>query len=202
MTSKLKITVAAVLGLIVGGVAIQGAHAQTTPKVYSISEYTTAPPPATREKLTAAGGHTLYTVNGPVTAIDGTAPKHVGILEWDSMDAATKWFKSSDAPKADRRYLIEAEANAPQQSAQTKPKAYVVTEFDELPRGDARPGITKAGGRPLYTLRGKITTIDGTAPKYVGINEWDSVDAAKGWAKSPDAPGKPTRRYMIETESH
>jgi len=62
-----------------------------------------------RAKITAAGGHAFNTANGKVTAIEGTAPAHVGIVEWPNAEAAINFAKSKDSPKADRRFVIETE---------------------------------------------------------------------------------------------
>ncbi|MBV9632346.1 MAG: hypothetical protein JO230_29930, partial [Xanthobacteraceae bacterium] len=44
------------------------------------------------------------------TAITGTAPKYVGMVEWPSADVAIKFYKTTEGlPKADTRFVVEAE---------------------------------------------------------------------------------------------
>ena len=77
--------------------------------------------------------------------------------------------------------------------AQAKPKAYLVTEseiLDQAALDSYLPGVTSAmpagGGRflagPGVT---KATAIVGTAPQRFGIAEFDTVDQAQAWMKSP-----------------
>src|SRR5436190_22198782 len=77
--------------------------------------------------------------------------------------------------------------------AQDKPKAYLVTEseiLDQAALDSYMPGVTSAlpagGGRflagPGVT---NATAIVGTAPQRVGIAEFDTVDQAQAWMKSP-----------------
>ena len=77
--------------------------------------------------------------------------------------------------------------------AQGKPKAYLVTEseiLDQAALDSYMPGVTSAlpagGGRflagPGVT---KATAIVGTAPQRFGIAEFDTVDQAQAWMKSP-----------------
>jgi uncharacterized protein (DUF1330 family) len=77
--------------------------------------------------------------------------------------------------------------------AQAKPKAYLITEseiLDQAALDSYMPGVTSAlpagGGRflagPGVT---KATAIVGTAPQRFGIAEFDTVDQAQAWMKSP-----------------
>jgi uncharacterized protein (DUF1330 family) len=99
--------------------------------------------------------------------------------------------------------------------AQAKPKAYLVTEsevVDQAALDSYIPGVNSAlpagGGRflagPGVT---KATAIVGTAPQRFGIAEFDTVDQAQAWMKSParaalDAQRnkaiKITRQFIVE----
>jgi uncharacterized protein (DUF1330 family) len=99
--------------------------------------------------------------------------------------------------------------------AQAKPKAYLVTEsevLDQTALDSYMPGVTNAlpagGGRflvgPGVT---KATAIVGTAPQRFGIAEFDTVDQAQAWMKSPAREAlaaqrskaiKITRQFIVE----
>ena len=98
--------------------------------------------------------------------------------------------------------------------AQAKPKAYIVTELEEL---DAKAQAAfipvvqaaqkAAGGRNLRTAGGKIVAFVGTAPKRVAITEWDSLEQAhtyqngaafKNLAPQRDKAVKIIRAYAVE----
>ena len=99
--------------------------------------------------------------------------------------------------------------------AQAKPKAYLVTEseiLDQAAFDSYVPGVTgampPAGGRflagPGVT---KATAIVGTAPQRFGIVEFDAVDQAQAWIKSPAREAlaaqrnkaiKITRQFIVE----
>ncbi len=76
--------------------------------------------PAARTAIEAAQGHALRPAAGRVVQIEGgTAPKGVGLVEWDSLDVAVAFYKSKPwtdlAPQRDkavkvvRRYVVEVE---------------------------------------------------------------------------------------------
>jgi uncharacterized protein (DUF1330 family) len=99
--------------------------------------------------------------------------------------------------------------------AQAKPKAYLVTEseiLDQAALDSYVPGVSSAlpagGGRflagPGVT---KATAIVGTAPQRFGIVEFDTVDQAQAWMKSPAREAlaaqrskaiKITRQFIVE----
>ena len=77
--------------------------------------------------------------------------------------------------------------------AQAKPPVYTVTEID-VTNVDAymkeyvpivQPIIKKGGGK-LLAASLKITAIEGTAPKRVAINVWDSLEKAQALYTSPE----------------
>jgi uncharacterized protein (DUF1330 family) len=125
MRTTITVAVAMVTGSIVGATAAQTLHAQGKPKAYGISELqTTGPLPADMvprfvKLIEAAHGHSLRTVNGQVIAIEGDAPRHVAITEFDSAEDALALYKSKECvdlesqiaktSKVLRRYIVEAE---------------------------------------------------------------------------------------------
>ena len=99
--------------------------------------------------------------------------------------------------------------------AQAKPKAYLVTEseiLDQAALDSYMPGVTSAlpagGGRFLAGPGAtKATAIVGTAPQRFGIAEFDTVDQAQAWIKSPAREAlaaqrnkaiKITRQFIVE----
>jgi uncharacterized protein (DUF1330 family) len=75
---------------------------------------------------------------------------------------------------------------------------------------EVREAITKAHGRSLRTVNGRVVAVEGSAPpKKVALIEWDSVDDAvafynsdawKKLAPERDKAQKTIRRYTVETE--
>ena len=100
--------------------------------------------------------------------------------------------------------------------AQGKPKAYLVTETEVLDRAvlentyfpQVREAAKAAGGNIEFIPPGeKIVAVVGDAPKRVGVSEWDSMEKAQAWIKSPerqalgpqrDKAQKVTRQYIVE----
>ena len=99
--------------------------------------------------------------------------------------------------------------------AQAKPKAYLVTEseiLDQAALDSYMPGVTGAlpagGGRFLVGPGAtKATALVGTAPQRFGIAEFDTVDQAQAWMKSPAREAlaaqrnkaiKITRQFIVE----
>jgi uncharacterized protein (DUF1330 family) len=77
--------------------------------------------------------------------------------------------------------------------AQGKPLVYTVTEIDISNVGAymkeytpvVQPIIKKAGGK-LLAASLKVTAIEGTPPKRVAINAWDSLEQAQALYNSAD----------------
>ena len=126
MNTKFKIAIAIIAGAALGSAAMQGLHAQAKLKAYSVSELEVldnaaegAYIPDARKAIEVAHGRSLRTTNGRIVAIEGVAPKNVGITEWDSLDDAVAYYKSKAradlAPQRDkanktiRRYVVEVE---------------------------------------------------------------------------------------------
>jgi uncharacterized protein (DUF1330 family) len=99
--------------------------------------------------------------------------------------------------------------------AQAKPKAYTVSELETIDAAAqkvftplAQAAVKAGGGRALNTGGGRIVALDGTAPKRVVINEWDSLEQAETFYKSKawsdlapqrDKAIKTIRRYVVES---
>ena len=76
--------------------------------------------------------------------------------------------------------------------AQGKPKAYQVTELEIIDEAAWKSFVTAvrasqqaASGRNLRTARGKVVSFVGDPPKFVGITEFDSLDAAVAYRNGP-----------------
>ena len=77
--------------------------------------------------------------------------------------------------------------------AQAKPKAYLVTESEILDQAaladyapKAQANAKAAGGKPgIVPANGKIVALIGDAPKRFSVSEWESLDAAQAYYKSP-----------------
>ena len=119
-------------GIAIGGVAIQGLHAQAKPPVYLITEIDVTDPdkygaefaPKAQATIRAAGGK-FVVIGGaagvgakPVTNLEGTPPKRITIQIWESTDAMMKWYNSDDYQAAlkigkqyatFRRYAVEGQ---------------------------------------------------------------------------------------------
>src|SRR5208282_2750088 len=77
--------------------------------------------------------------------------------------------------------------------AQAKPPVYTVTEID-VTNVDAymkeyvpvvQPIIKKSGGK-LLAASLKVTALEGTAPKRVAINQWESLEKAQALYNSAE----------------
>jgi uncharacterized protein (DUF1330 family) len=126
MKTRYTVVLSMIAGAALGGTAIQGLHAQAKPKTYVITEMETldaaaqaAFTPLATAALTAAGGRSLGTGGGKITAMEGAAPpKRVVLNEWDSVEQAQAYYKSKawtdlapqreKAIKVIRRYAVEA----------------------------------------------------------------------------------------------
>jgi uncharacterized protein (DUF1330 family) len=97
--------------------------------------------------------------------------------------------------------------------AQAKPPVYTVTEID-VTNVDAymkeyvpvvQPIVKKGGGKQLAASL-KVTALEGTAPKRVAINQWESLEKAQALYNSADYKAAQKigdkyakfRRYAVE----
>ena len=125
MTSKLQISLVAIVGAVIGAAGVQGLHAQAKPKAYVVTEtevlddaaqkvYTSLVDAAQK----AAGARRLDTGGGKIVAFAGTPPKRVTITEWNSLEQLQAYRDSAArknlAPQRDkaikiiRSYAVEA----------------------------------------------------------------------------------------------
>jgi len=119
------IMLAALAGAAIGGLAVQGLHAQTKlPTAYYIAEidvtnediYNKQWMPKVDETVKAAGG--VYLVRSTnIERIEGAAPKRLLISKWEDIDKLTAWRESEaymktlplldKAAKSVRSYAVE-----------------------------------------------------------------------------------------------
>ncbi|HET7019472.1 MAG TPA: DUF1330 domain-containing protein [Xanthobacteraceae bacterium] len=125
MKTYTTVMLAALAGAAIGGLAVQGLHAQTKlPTAYFIAEidvtnedvYSKQWMPKVDETVKAAGG--VYLVRSTnVERIEGTAPKRLLISRWEDIDKLTAWRESQaymktlplldKAAKSVRSYAVE-----------------------------------------------------------------------------------------------
>jgi uncharacterized protein (DUF1330 family) len=102
--------------------------------------------------------------------------------------------------------------------AQAKLKAYSVTEVEVLDRSALSiytplilAAIKAAGGRTFNTAGGKTVAFTGEAPRRVGIIEWDNLEQAQSFFRSPafnslasqrDKAERYIRQYAVEATSN
>jgi uncharacterized protein (DUF1330 family) len=99
--------------------------------------------------------------------------------------------------------------------AQAKPKAYLVTESEILDQAalaeyapKAQANAKAAGGRPgVVPANGKIVGLIGDPPKRFGVSEWESLEKAQTYYKSPERQAlnelrakaqKVVRQFLVE----
>jgi uncharacterized protein (DUF1330 family) len=106
MKTKYKIALALFVGMGLGGLAIQGLHAQAKPATYVVIdiEAMTDPegfkavpgsPGASPARLTELGGRYIVRTE-TITAIDGTPPKRFVLIAFDTMEKAQAWVNAPD----------------------------------------------------------------------------------------------------------
>jgi uncharacterized protein (DUF1330 family) len=123
MNTASKIVIAGLAGAALGAAIMQGLHAESKLKAYSVteSELSDAAPPeflaSARKAIEAAHGRPLH---GRVVTMEGPmAPEHVAIVEWDSLNDAVAFYKSKTwadmeaerkkYQKIVRRYVLDLE---------------------------------------------------------------------------------------------
>ena len=125
MKTSTTVILAALAGAGIGGLAVQGLHAQTKlPTAFYIAEidvtnedvYNKQWIPKVDETVKAAGG--VYLVRSTnVERIEGAAPKRLLISKWENIDKLTAWRESEaymktlpifdKAVKSVRSYAVE-----------------------------------------------------------------------------------------------
>ena len=117
MKSNYKVAIALVAGVAIGGVAIQGLHAQATPKAYVITEIEVINQEAQNAYLPKVGaviketGGAYIARGGKIVALEGgDAPKRATIVVYDSLDKAQASRNSPAwaALSEDRKKAIKA----------------------------------------------------------------------------------------------
>ena len=128
MRTRYTLAVSLLAGVTLGGLSVQGLHAQAKLKAYSIGEIipiagaTISPSylAAARKALADAGGRSMGTLKGRIFHAEGEAPPiGVAMTEWESADAARAFFQSKvwqdlvpegeKTAKTVRRYIVEVE---------------------------------------------------------------------------------------------
>lgn len=126
MNMNFKIALAVVAGATLGAAAMQGLHAQSKPKAYTVNETEVLDAaalavyvPLAQAAIDAAGGHNFNTVGGRIIAGVAAPPKRVSIIEWDSVEQVQAFANSAawknlaplreKAYKSTRAYTVEAE---------------------------------------------------------------------------------------------
>jgi uncharacterized protein (DUF1330 family) len=124
MKTHYMLAVAMIAGVVIGGLAVEGIHAQARPPAYYIAEIDVANAdiydkdwaPKADETVKAAGG-TYLVRSTDVERIEGAAPKRLLISKWDNIDKLTAWRESQPymrtlpildkAVKSVRSYAVE-----------------------------------------------------------------------------------------------
>ena len=103
--------------------------------------------------------------------------------------------------------------------AQTKPKAYLVTESEILDAAvlaeyapKAQANVKAAGGRAgVVPANGKIVGLIGEPPKRFGVSEWESLEKLQTYYNSPERQAlndmrakaqKIVRQFMVEAPAN
>jgi uncharacterized protein (DUF1330 family) len=90
--------------------------------------------------------------------------------------------------------------------AQSKPPAYVITEFSEVTDGQAlgvardkmMAAVANSGGKVLIRTN-SIASLDGTSPKVFAVISFDGVDQAKTWFGSDAMKESNEARHKAST---
>ena len=127
MKTRYTIALSLLAGTVLGAAAIQGLHAQAKPKAYVVIEIDVTNQDAFAKeyipivgKIITDNGGKYLSRGGKITAIEGTAPKRLTILEFENTEKAQAAFASPayrEARKTGEKYakfrVIAAEATTP-----------------------------------------------------------------------------------------
>ena len=101
-TFALMLAGSLLVGIAIGGGALDGLHAQAKRPAFTIAEVDVTDPAAFQAfikrfspAVAAAGGHFIANVHGRIVATNGTPPKGVNLIAWDSLEQTTAFFSSS-----------------------------------------------------------------------------------------------------------
>jgi uncharacterized protein (DUF1330 family) len=121
MNTNYKIAIALLAGAAIGGAAIEGLHAQASPKAYVVTEIEVINQQAQDAYIPKVGavikssGGTYLARGGKIVALDGgEAPKRVTITVYDSLEKAQASRKTPEwmALSAERNKAIKAKSYA------------------------------------------------------------------------------------------
>jgi uncharacterized protein (DUF1330 family) len=121
MDTKFKIAIALLAGAAIGGAAVQGLHAQASPKAYVVTEIEVINQQAQDAYIPKVGavikssGGTYLASGGKIVALDGgEPPKRVTITVYDSLAKAEASRKTPEwmALSAERNKAIKAKSYA------------------------------------------------------------------------------------------
>jgi uncharacterized protein (DUF1330 family) len=100
MKTKHNMGLALLVGIALGGVAIQRLHAQAKPPTYVVIDITAMTDPEGFKAVPASPGAALggrYIIRTEtITAIDGTPPKRFVVLAFDTKEKAQGWVDAPD----------------------------------------------------------------------------------------------------------
>jgi len=228
MKRKITVLLALVASVGIGAATVQGLHAQTKPKAFTIAEievldraaldaFVKVGTPVVQE----AGGHPLA-LGQKIVARVGEAPKAVILVEWDSIEKAEAYYKSPTytrlAPQRDKAWRairsFVVESATPGLAPFEGSKAYAISEYEPLDKAASEAYnkaavsvVQTAGGRASGVAGGKIVALVGEAPKGVTLVEFNSLGQAETFYKSPDLTNlqpqlekarKVTRSYIVD----
>ena len=94
MKAHFKVAITLVAGATIGAAAVQGLHAQATPKAYVVTEIEVINQEAQNAYLPKVGevikstGGTYLARGGKIVALEGEAPKRMTIVVYDSLEKA------------------------------------------------------------------------------------------------------------------
>src|SRR5476649_776906 len=119
MKSKFKLAIALVAGAAIGAAAIEGLHAQSTPKAYVVTEIEVINQEAQNAYLPKVGavikstGGAYLARGGKIVALEGgDAPKRLTIVVYDSLEKAqaSRASPAWAALKAERDMALKAKS--------------------------------------------------------------------------------------------
>jgi uncharacterized protein (DUF1330 family) len=124
MKANLKLAVALGVGAVVGGMAVQGLRAQTSPPSYVVVDFSEITDPegykaiiskAAPSSIAQFGGkYVIRTEN--IVAVEGVAPKRFVVIAFDSLDKSRAWLDSQgqkeirairDKTTKSRQFIVE-----------------------------------------------------------------------------------------------
>ena len=98
---KLKTTLTLFAGIAMGAIAVQGLHAQAKPPTYAVIDIESITDPTGYSAIGPKGGPSVAAFGGKfiarteaIASSDGTPPKRVAIIEFDSLAKAQAWRAS------------------------------------------------------------------------------------------------------------